>query len=187
VTLTRDERLPAWATVTPGRLAHLERVAALVDGWARRMRVPDSDRRRWLRAVWLHDALRDAPPATLARWAPDALGPPELRHGPAGAACAEAHGEQDRSVLDAVRYHSVGHAGWEMPGRVLYCADYLEPGRPFDRERRSELAARFPDDPAGVLAAVTADRVAYTVRSGWPLLQPTVDLWNSLAASSGSR
>ena len=187
MTLTRDERLPAWSAVTPRRLAHIERVAALVDDWARRMRVPDSERHRWLRAVWLHDALRDAAPATLARWAPDALGPPELRHGPASAACAEAYGERDRAVLDAVRYHSVGHAGWEMPGRVLYSADYLEPGRPFDRERRSELADRFPDDPAGVLAAVTADRIAYTVRSGWPLLQPTVDLWNSLVASSGSR
>ena len=140
-----------------------------------------------LRAVWLHDALRDATPATLDRWAADAPGPAELRHGPASAACAEAHGERDRAVLDAVRYHSVGHAGWKMPGRVLYCADYLEPGRPFDRERRRELARRFPDDPASVVGAVAADRIAYVVRSGWPLLEPTVDFWNSLVAPSASR
>lgn len=187
MTLTRDERLPAWSEVTPGRLAHIERVARVADAWARRMRVPEAERHRWLRAVWLHDALRDAAPATLARWAPDAPGPAELLHGPASAACAQAEGEHDRAVLDAVRYHSVGHAGWEMPGRVLYCADYLEPGRPFDRERRRLLAERFPDDPTGVLTEVAADRIAYTVRSGWPLLQPTVDLWNSLVAPSGSR
>jgi hypothetical protein len=70
---------------------------------------------------------------------------------------------------------------------VLYCADYLEPGRPFDRERRRELAERFPGDPSGVLATVAADRIDHTVRSGWPLLQPTVDLWNSLVAPSASR
>lgn len=187
MTLTRDERLPAWSVVTPERLAHIERVAALVETWARRMGVSEPERGRWLRAVWLHDALRDADPATLDRWAPDAPGPAELRHGPASAACAAAHGEQDRAVLDAVRYHSVGYAGWDMPGRVLYCADYLEPGRPFDRGRRCDLAERFHDDPAGVLSAVAADRIAYTVRSGWPLLRPTVDLWNSLVAASGSR
>lgn len=187
MTLPNDPRLPEWSEVTPARLAHIERVAALADEWARRMQVAEPERRRWQRAVWLHDALRDAAGDTLARWAPDAPGPPELRHGPAGAACAEARGESDRAVLDAVRYHSVGHAGWDMSGRVLYCADYLEPGRPFDAARRRELALRFPEDPAGVLRAVAADRIAHTVRSGWPLLQPTVDLWNSLVAPSGSR
>ena len=187
MTPPREDRLPGWAEVTPGRLAHIERVSALAEDWAGRMGVPDPERRRWLRAVWLHDALRDATPATLDRWAADAPGPAELRHGPASAACAEAHGERDRAVLDAVRYHSVGHAGWKMPGRVLYCADYLEPGRPFDRERRRELARRFPDDPASVVGAVAADRIAYVVRSGWPLLEPTVDFWNSLVAPSASR
>lgn len=178
-------RLPAWAEVSPERLAHVERVAALAGQWAARMSVPEAERRRWLRAVWLHDALRDG--AALDRWAPDAPGPPELRHGPASAACAEAEGERDRGVLNAVRYHSVGYAGWDMVGRVLYCADYLEPGRPFEREHRAELAARFPSDPAGVLAEVAAERIAHVVRSGWPLLDSTVGFWNSLVESSASR
>jgi HD superfamily phosphohydrolase YqeK len=175
-----DPRLPSWAEVTAERLAHVERVAALADDWAARMRVPAAQRRRWLRAVWLHDALRDAAAASLARWAPDAPGPLELRHGPASAACAEAEGERDRGVLDAVRHHSVGYAGWDMVGRVLYCADYLEPGRPFQRERRAGLAERFPDDPAGVVATVAADRITHVVQSGWPLLDLTVEFWNSL-------
>ena len=36
-------------------------VAALVDAWAHAMSVPEPERHRWLRAVWLHDALRDGP------------------------------------------------------------------------------------------------------------------------------
>ena len=118
-----------------------------------------AERARWLRAVWLHDALRDADEAALARWAPDTPGSRSLRHGPASAARAEAEGETDRGVLDAVRYHSVGFAGWDMVGRVLYCADYLEPGREFDREWRAALAARFPEDsPRGAVRGRGAAR-----------------------------
>src|SRR5690349_2529605 len=151
------------------------------------MAVSPRERGRWLRAVWLHDALRDADDATLARWAPDASGSRELRHGPASAARAQAEGENDRGVLDAVRYHSVGFAGWDMVGRVLYCADYLEPGRSFAREWRAELAGRFADDPAGVLPEGAQERVGHLVRSRWPLIEPTVAFWNSLVASSGPR
>lgn len=181
------EGLPGWATASPKRVAHIDRVARLAVAWAERMRVANDERRRWLRAVWLHDALRDAEDAVLARWAPDAPGPGSLRHGPASAARAEAEGETDRGILDAVRYHSVGFAGWDMVGRVLYCADYLEPGRSFAREWRAELAGRFAGDPEGVLREVAEERVGHLVRSRWPLIEPTVGFWNSLVASSGQR
>lgn len=178
--------LPAWAVVTADRLQHIQRVAELAARWAEALAVPDSERNRWLKAVWLHDALRDAEPAELARWAPSVRGPVELRHGPAGAARAKAEGETDRGVLDAVRYHSVGLAEWDMVGRVLYCADFLEPGRRFDREERAELAARFPEAPARVLMEVARRRVLYVVRSGWTLPEPTIRFWNSLADSAAA-
>jgi HD superfamily phosphohydrolase YqeK len=177
---------PSWAEVSPERAAHIERVAALADGWAERMRISAAERARWVRAAWLHDALRDAPPASRDRWAGDAPWPGSLRHGPASAARAAAEGETDRGILDAVRYHSVGWADWDMVGRVLYCADYLEPGRAFRPEWRAALADRYPDDPAGVLLEVAGDRLAHLIGSGRPLIDPTVRFWNSLVAPSGS-
>jgi HD superfamily phosphohydrolase YqeK len=185
--VTAGSRLPAWAEASPERIAHVERVAALAGGWADRMQISPAERERWLRAVWLHDALRDASPELLDRWAADAPGPASLRHGPASAARAAAEGETDRGILDAVRYHSVGWAEWDMVGRVLYCADFLEPGREFGREYRAALAQQFPDDPAGVLLAVARDRLSHLVVSGWPLIDPTVRFWNSLVAPSASR
>jgi HD superfamily phosphohydrolase YqeK len=175
--------LPEWAIVTPERLDHIQRVAELVSGWAEQMGVPDSERHRWLRSVWLHDALRDAPVEELDRWATDTTGPPELRHGPASAARARAQGEDDRGVLDAVRYHSLGLAEWDMVGRILYCADYLDPGRPFDREQRAQLAERLPADPGAVLREVARARLLHIVRSGWPVLDPTHRFWNTLVAT----
>jgi HD superfamily phosphohydrolase YqeK len=178
--------LPEWAVVTAERLAHIQRVAELAADWAEKLGVPDSERNRWLRAVWLHDALRDAGPEVLAKWVAGTPAPSELQHGPASAAHARAEGETDRGVLDAVRYHSLGLAEWDMVGRILYCADYLEPGRAFDRERRAELAELFPRDPRGVLREVARSRLLHNIKSGWPILEPTVRFWNTLAGS-GSR
>ena len=172
--------LPSWAVVEPARLEHIVRVAELVVKWAEEMIVHDGERNRWLRSVWLHDALRDAPAEELERWAPSAPGPAACRHGPASAARAKAEGETDRGVLDAVRYHSMGLAEWDMVGRVLYCADYLEPGRGHNREMRAELAERFPRDPSGVLRQIARARISHVVLSGWPLPDPTVRFWNSL-------
>jgi HD superfamily phosphohydrolase YqeK len=175
--------LPGWAVVTPARREHIARVAQLASQWAEQIGVPDSERNRWLRAVWLHDALRDASPEELEEWASDSPGPAELRHGPASAARARADGEDDRGVLDAVRYHSLGLAEWDMVGRILYCADYLEPGRQFERERRADLALRLPSDPQGVLREVARARLLHLIRSGWPVLEPTRLFWNSLVAT----
>jgi len=176
--------LPAWARVTPERLHHIQRVAELVVRWSEALSVPDSERNRWLRAVWLHDALRDAPMEELARYAPSAQGPAELRHGPASAARAKSEGETDRGVLDAVRYHSVGLAEWDMVGRTLYCADFLEPGRAPDHSERAALAERFPADPQAVLFAVARARLRYLVDSGWSIPATTQRFWNSLTAAS---
>lgn len=179
--------LPAWALVSAERLHHIQRVAELVALWGDRMGTPDSERNRWFKAVWLHDALRDADAAELGKWASAVHGPIELRHGPAAASRAKAEGETDRGVLDAVRYHSLGLAEWDMVGRVLYCADFLEPGRSFDRAERAELALRFPDDPRGVLVDLARRRLLHTIRTGWTLPEPTVRFWNSLADSALSR
>lgn len=170
--------------VSPERLQHIQRVAELISSWADAIGVPDPERNRWLKAVWLHDALRDAPEAELIRLAPSTPGAVELRHGPASASRAKAEGETDRGVLDAVRYHSIGLPEWDMVGRALYCADFLEPGRGFDPVERAAMAARFPADPAGVLYQVARRRLAHLIESGWPIPLPTRRFWNALTEAS---
>lgn len=180
--------LPSWAVVSDWRKAHIERVVALVTDWGSARKTPASELARWCRAAWLHDALRDAPPEELARWT-ESGGSPDLQHGPAAASRAKALGETDRGVLDAVRYHSVGLAEWDSVGRVLYCADFLEPGRRFEAERRAGLAARFPSEPDQVLFEVARWRLEHLIASGWTIPEPSYRFWNSLATarSAGSR
>src|SRR3990170_1468645 len=176
--------LPPWARLGAERRAHVERGAALLRQWADAGGVPAAERDRWLRAAYLHDALRDAPPDELARLAPDAWGVPSLRHGPAAARLAAEQGETDRGVLRAVHYHSVGYAGWDRVGRLLYLADYLEPGRAFREEERKAQAARVPHEPDSVLREVAAERLRWVLDAGRPLLTESVEFWNGLVASS---
>lgn len=161
-------RLPAWAEVRRKRHAHIRRVAGLVEWWAGEMEISPSERRRWLRAVWLHDALRDADL------------PAGTPHGPAAADRAAAEGETDRGVLDAVRYHSMGFAGWDDVGRMLYLADYLEPGRRGRRKERARLAKRVPRERDAVLKEVVALQMRAQLRAGRPIHPLTLEFWNSL-------
>jgi len=176
--------LPPWARVSDKRRAHVERVGLLISEWADAMVVPPIERERWLRAVSMHDALKDAPNEQLLELAPGAWDDDSLRHGPAAAALAEREGERDRGVLDAVRYHSIGFAGWDAVGRMLYLADYLEPGRRRGRHERARRGARVPGDPAGVLWEVAAERLGLTIAAGCRLLPETVEFWNGLTCAA---
>ncbi len=178
--------LPSWAVVTPDRIAHITRVADLAERWAAERGVAPAELARWRLAAVLHDALRDADATVLARYTPRGDWPPKLWHGPAAAAAAERDGETDRGVLDAVRYHSVGFAGWDEAGRMLYLADFLEPGRRHDRAELDALAARVAAEPAAVLAAVAARRLARLVHEGRPIRKETWEFWNSLRDASSS-
>jgi len=160
--------LPDWAQVTPERRAHIERVVALLNQWASAMNVTAAERDRWLRAAWLHDALRDSP-----------FDDPTA-HGPAAAERAVETGERDQGVLDAIRYHTVGSAGWDDVGKMLYLADFLEPGR--GTNDLTEMAQRVPEEKDAVLQEVARRRIEWVLRSGWRLPAETVAFWNKLTA-----
>jgi len=56
----------------------------------------------------------------------------ELWHAPAGAYLVEQEaGIADAEILDAIRYHTSGRPGMTLLEKVIYLADYIEPGRHF--------------------------------------------------------
>jgi HD superfamily phosphohydrolase YqeK len=179
-------RLPIWAVVGESRRAHIERVVALLDEWAAEAGLSDADRIRWRAAGWLHDALRDEDPDELRRIVPPAFRglPGPLLHGPAVAERLAA--DADVSVLQAVRYHTIGHPSLDRLGRALYLADFLEPGRGFLDEWRASLRWRVPAEMDAVLVDVIAARVRHLLEGRKPLALETVSFWNSLVIEEGS-
>lgn len=176
-------RFPSWARISPARVRHVEGVSSLLAHWSDAMGMESSEAARWHRASVLHDALKDAPAAELVTLADVTWGIDKLLHGPAAAVLAERDGETDSGVLAAVRYHSVGFAGWDDVGRMLYLADYLEPGRRGLAPSLGELRDLVPRDPVGALREVAHRRVAHQLGKAHPLLPETVEFWNGLTCA----
>lgn len=170
--------LPSWSVVTPARLAHMERVAKLLEGWAETMGLEDGERVAWRDAGRWHDALRDAPEKLLREAAEDMDSPVDLLHGPAAANLLAADGERRQPLLEAIRWHTIGAPDWQRVGKALFMADYLDSGRSFDVEQREFLALQLPNDFEGVFRQVLRLRMESLMRAGKPLLLPTVELWN---------
>lgn len=172
--------LPSWAEVGEKRRAHIARVTALLDRWAVQLRLGVDEAQAWHDAGRWHDALRDASPDALRALADDADRPVETLHGPAAAVRLAREGEARGDVLDAIRWHTVGFAGWSRVGRALYMADFLEPGRQFARADRAFLADHLVHDFEGVFRQVVRMRIEWTVREGKALFPETVALWNHI-------
>lgn len=175
--------LPAWAVIKPKRRAHIERVAALVGRWADLRGLDNAGKKRWLDAAWLHDSLRDEKKETLRRLVPKEFAdwPGSLLHGPAAAAKLKTEGVSDEGVLHAITYHTVGHADFDDAGRILYLADFLEPGRTADPVGRAVLRARMPHDESAVLHEVLRNRMTHLLDTQEKLRSETVAFWNCLA------
>ena len=186
--MTRDHEphppdLPAWAKAGEKRLRHIARVTGLLDRWARDMRLPDDEAQAWHDAGRWHDVLRDADESelrALTRGTPFATSPTGVLHGPAAAAKLEREGETREGVLVAVRWHSVGNPDWDRTGRALFMADFLDPGRAFQKADRVRLASRLPRDFDGVFRRVVRMRLDWTLREGKALFPESVALWNSV-------
>ena len=71
----------------------------------------------------------------------------ELWHAPVGAYLVEKEaGITDRDILDAIAYHTTGRIGMTVLEKVVYLADYIEPGRSFPGvDEVRELATKSLD------------------------------------------
>ena len=89
---------------------------------------------------------------------------PFLLHAKAGAYLAEyKYGIRDEDILNAVRYHTTGRPGMSMLEKIVFIADYIEPGR--------NHSARLPE--LRRLAFQDLDRCTYKI------LKDTLDYLNS--------
>jgi 2-amino-4-hydroxy-6-hydroxymethyldihydropteridine diphosphokinase len=176
-----ERELPAWSRVAEKRVAHIGRVTAMLDDWARALSLPAPEAKAWHDAGVYHDALRDAPEEQLRALAGEPAGyTTEMLHGPAAAARMATDGESRTELLDAVRFHTVGSSAWGRLGRALYMADYLEPGRKFSRSDRAYLASQVPHDFDATFRQVLRARLEWSLREGMRLFPEAVALWNTV-------
>lgn len=174
--------LPSWTEAGPSRRAHMERVARLMRTWAQELGESPAEADRWAAAGWLHDALREADPETLRPMlGPDLHDlPGAVLHGPAAAILLGREGVEDRSLLLAVAFHTLGHPDFDRLGKALSAADFLEPGRTSLADLRDPLRARMPQELEPVLKDIMAARIRNLIHRGHPISAYTMRCWNRI-------
>lgn len=123
--------------VNPRRYKHVLGVEETAVKMAERYGV-DVDKART--AALLHDCAKDFDDGALLAMAENHNLPidavsrqaPQLLHGPAGAIVARAeYGVSDQEIFDAITYHTTGRPEMSALEKIIYLADYIEPGRNF--------------------------------------------------------
>ncbi|MEG0075552.1 MAG: bis(5'-nucleosyl)-tetraphosphatase (symmetrical) YqeK [Eubacterium sp.] len=57
---------------------------------------------------------------------------PQLLHGPVGAVVArQEYGIEDKEILSAIKYHTTGRENMTVLEKIIYLADFIEPGRKY--------------------------------------------------------
>lgn len=175
--------LPDWARASDKRVAHMARVAGLLDEWARAEGLAGDARRRQVALGYLHDAVKGMPADRLRE-----LVEPELRdlpgpvlHGPGAAALLRRDGVDDEDLLRGVAYHTLGHPDLDDAGLSLYAADFLEPGRDLRNAWRAGLRKRMPGDRKTVVGEILRARIVHLVERRRPVRPETMQFWNTFA------
>lgn len=109
-------------------------------------------------------------------------GNPALLHSKAGVVLARTqYGVNDPEILDAIRCHTTGRPGMTLLDKILFIADYIEPGRDQATDLDKVRALAF-EDIDRCLMKILEDSLNYlatTVRKIDPMTQKTYDYYKA--------
>ena len=164
-----DERLRT--DLKPNRYRHTLGVAETAERLAPRWGVEPMRARL---AGLLHDCAKSMDPAAMAARVrsevADAdgqeLAMPKVLHAPAGMLLArEVYGVRDPSILSAIRKHTLGDPDMSPLEKLIYVADFIEPGRkPFPGLDEARRLAE--SDPDGALVMCAQLSCSYVTEKG---------------------
>lgn len=102
---------------------------------------------------------------------------PAVIHAPLGARHAkEEYGINDKEILDAIEYHTVGRADMTLMDKIIYVADMIEPTRDFDGVEKLRKTAEKSLDKT--LKACLKQSIVHNVKKGSVVHPNTLDAWN---------
>lgn len=106
----------------------------------------------------------------------------ELWHAPVGAYLVEKEvGITDLEVLDAIRFHTSGRTGMTPLDKVIYLADYIEPGRHFPGV--DEVREMAESNLETALIQAVKNSIQFLMRKNHPVYPNTIFMYNDLVNS----
>ncbi len=185
--MTQEMKERLEKSLSPKRFSHSQGVASAARELATRYGV---DVEAAETAGWLHDCAKQVPLTDMQAYVRQAgytvdravWNSPALLHGPAGAALAASeYGVRNHHVLRAIFYHTVGRKMMSPLEKIVFLADYIEPGRDFPGVERIRAAAKVSLN-AGVLAGIEAT-LHHLLETGSTIYIGTVETRNWILES----
>jgi len=103
----------------------------------------------------------------------------ELWHAPVGAYLVEKEvGIKDVEILDAIRYHTSGRVCMSLLDKIIYLADYIEPGRHFPGVDEVRDLAKANLNQA--LIQAIRNSIQFLMRKNQPVYPDTIYTYNDL-------
>ncbi|MGD6940909.1 bis(5'-nucleosyl)-tetraphosphatase (symmetrical) YqeK [Cytobacillus gottheilii] len=110
----------------------------------------------------------------------------ELWHAPVGAYLVkEEAGIADEEILDAIRYHTSGREHMTLLDKIIYVADYIEPGRKFPGVEEVRLSAQENLDAA--LKQAMSNTIIFLIKQGQAVYPQTLEAYNGLLLNRKDR
>lgn len=105
----------------------------------------------------------------------------EIWHGLVGANLVQRElGIDDEEILQAMRVHTTGAAEMSLLDKIIYVADYIEPGRNFPGVEQARELAIVDLDVA--VAYETKHTLAYLIEKEVPIYPKTLETYNKWVA-----
>lgn len=103
----------------------------------------------------------------------------ELWHAPVGAYLVQQEASiNDEEILNAIRYHTSGRPGMTLLEKIIYLADYIEPGRHFPGvEEVRELAEKNLEE---ALIKSIQNSIVFLMKKNQPIYPDTFLTYNDL-------
>ncbi len=106
----------------------------------------------------------------------------ELWHAPVGAYLVEKEaGISDVEILDAIRYHTSGRPEMTTLEKIIYLADYIEPGRHFPGVE--EVRDMAKDNLTVALIQAIKNTIVFLLKKNQPIFPDTFVTYNYLINS----
>jgi predicted HD superfamily hydrolase involved in NAD metabolism len=103
----------------------------------------------------------------------------ELWHAPVGAYLVEKEvGINDAEIIDAIRFHTSGRPNMSILEKIIYVADYIEPGRHFPGVEEVRELARINLDEAMIKAI--QNTIVFLMKKKQPIFPATFLTYNDL-------
>ncbi|MBS4217080.1 bis(5'-nucleosyl)-tetraphosphatase (symmetrical) YqeK [Bacillus sp. FJAT-49711] len=109
---------------------------------------------------------------------------PELWHGPAAAYILKKEFSIDNEdIINAIRFHTTGRANMTLLEKIIYLADYIEPGRSFPGVEETRELAEIDLDQA-VFKAIN-NTISFLIRKNAAIFPDTFEAYNSFVLNKG--